>query len=65
MTKLSKSIKREVSLPKVRNGVIISIDAESKKIILNEKGCRRKYGIDILTLFELLIIRDMKEGKNE
>jgi len=63
MTKLSKSIKREVSLPKVRHGVIISIDAERKKIFLHEKGSRTKYGIDILSLFELLIIKDMKEGR--
>lgn len=59
MTKL-KSIKREVSLPKIRHGVIISIDAESKKIILYEKGCRRKYGIEILALFELLIRKNLK-----
>lgn len=56
MTKLNKTIKREVSLPKVKRPIIVELDPESKTITLREKGVRGKgYSIPIMTLYVMLV----------
>jgi len=61
MTKLKRSIKREIELPKMRRPLIISLDLEGQKLILYEKGSRLKYSIRLLALYSLLVFKDMKD----
>ena len=57
MTKLKSKIKREISLPRIRRPIIISIDPETQEISLKEKGVRQEYRISIMALY-IYLVRD-------
>jgi hypothetical protein len=54
MTRLTKPIKREVAVPRMRP-VIIEIDPETKTLGFHEKGCRRVYRLPIATAFMMAV----------
>jgi hypothetical protein len=60
MTRLNKSIKREVSCYGTRP-VVIEIDPETKTIGFHEKGCRHVYRLPIMTAYAMAIRTDTKE----
>lgn len=62
MTKLSKPLKREVSVSRIRRPVIVEIDPRAQKITLREKGLRNGYSIPILTPYSLLVRGETGEG---
>ncbi|MCX6568019.1 MAG: hypothetical protein NT147_03075 [Candidatus Aminicenantes bacterium] len=55
MTTLTKPIHREVAVPRFNRPVVVTIDPETQKIILREKGCRTEYAISIAALYALLV----------
>jgi hypothetical protein len=59
MTTLTKPIKREVAVPRMRP-VIIEIDPETAKLIFREKGCRTAYSLPIATAY-MMAIRTSEE----
>jgi hypothetical protein len=60
MTTLTKSIKREVAVPRMRP-VIIEIDPERASIGFHEKGTRRTFWLPIMTAYAMAVRTD-KEG---
>ena len=58
MTKLSKSVRRELTIPTVSRPVIVEMDPETKRIGFHEKGCRKVYWLSILTAYALAIRAD-------
>jgi hypothetical protein len=63
MTKLLKSIKREVSVYGTRP-IIIEIDPETKRIGFHEKGCRKTYWLPIVTAFAMAIRAEEKSHQS-
>ena len=61
MTKLNKTIKREVTIPRVNRPVIVELDPETKRIGFHEKGCRRVYWMPIQTAYTLAILQSERD----
>jgi hypothetical protein len=62
MTRLAKSIAREVAVGGMRKPLIVTIDPESQRIGIHEKNCRTIYWLPIMTVFALAI-RANEKGK--
>ena len=54
MTKLTRPIKREVPVPRMRP-VIIEIDPATARIGFHEKGCRKTFWLPIATAFAMAV----------
>ena len=61
MTRLAKSIRRELDVPSVPRPVVIEIDPETKRIGFRERGCRRTYWLPIATAYAMAIRTDSRE----
>ncbi len=62
MTTLTRPIKREVEgVGGIRRPIIVTLDPETKRIGLSEKGCRKVYWIAIQTVL-MLAIRAEEKG---
>jgi hypothetical protein len=62
VTTLRKPIKREVEgIGGVRRPIIVTLDPETKRIGLSEKGCRKVYWIAIQTVYALAIRADKEK----
>jgi hypothetical protein len=59
VTTLTRTIRREVAVPRMRP-IIIEIDPETAKLIFREKGCRTAYSLPIATAY-MMAIRTAKE----
>ena len=55
MTKLEKTIKRELDIPHIGRPVIVIMDPETKRLGFHEKGCRKVYWLPIATAFAMAI----------
>jgi len=58
MTALTKTIKREVTVPRINRPVIITIDPDTKRLGFHEKGCRKVFWLPIATAFEMAVRSD-------
>ena len=65
MTKLTKSIKREVQTHGFVRPVIIEIDPETKRLGFREKGRHKIYYLPNLTAFYMAVKTDKKGKENE
>lgn len=60
MTTLTKALKREVSVPRMRP-IIIEIDPETHRLGFHEKGSRKVYYLPIATAYMMAIRSSEKE----
>lgn len=60
MTTLTRPIKREVDVPRMRP-VIIEIDPETKTLGFHEKGSRHVYRLPIATAFRMAVLSDKEK----
>ncbi len=60
MTKLTKAVKRELTVPSVNRPVVVEIDPETKTLGFHEKGCRKVYRLPIQTAFMMAILTEKK-----
>lgn len=60
MTTLTRPIKREVAVHRMRP-VIIEIDPSRQAIGFHEKGCRKTFWLPILTAFALAVRADKEK----
>lgn len=59
MTRLDKSISREMTLPGVLRPVAVTIDPETREIGFREKGCRKTYWYSLKAVY----IAAIKDGR--
>jgi hypothetical protein len=63
MTELKGQLHRSIACPRIGRPVIVTLDAETKRIGFHEKGCHHIYWLPIATAFEMAIATDGKRGK--
>jgi len=61
MTKLAKPIKREMTAGGIRRPLIVTLDPETQRIGIAEKGCRTVYWMRLQTFYALAIRAEEKE----
>jgi len=60
VTTLTRPIKREVPVGGIRRPLVVTLDPETKRIGIAEKGCRKVYWIALATVYALAIRAEEK-----
>jgi len=60
VTELKGMLEREVNCAHIARPVIVTLDAETKRIGFREKGCRHVYWLPIMAVFAMAV-RDEKK----
>jgi hypothetical protein len=55
MTTLKGQLHRTVQCPHMARPIVVTLDAETKRIGFREKGCRHVYWLPIQTIFTMAI----------
>jgi hypothetical protein len=55
MTRLAKPLKREMDAGGIRRPLVVTLDPDSQRIGITEKGCRTVYWMRLQTFYALAI----------